>query len=52
MDDYEVIKVIGKGAFGTALLVRRNADLMPLVVKKIDVSQMSNKECDEAMNEV
>ncbi|KYQ89875.1 putative protein serine/threonine kinase [Tieghemostelium lacteum] len=52
MDKYEEIKVIGKGSFGKAILVKRKDDGQLLVLKQINVLEMSQKERDDAMNEV
>ena len=46
---YQRVKVIGKGAFGAAILVRKGADLF--VRKEVPLSGMSNKEKLEAEHE-
>eukprot|EP00727_Mastigamoeba_balamuthi_P011236 m51a1_g6735 putative protein serine threonine kinase (592) ;mRNA; f:212566-215004 len=51
MDDYEEIKLIGRGSFGRALLCRRISDDRRVVVKQIDLSDMGEKEREEALNE-
>ena len=48
--DYEKVKVIGKGSFGEAVLVRHNGALV--VMKRIQLSQLSKKEQTEAENEI
>eukprot|EP01132_Coremiostelium_polycephalum_P000492 gene492-620_t len=51
MERYEEIKTIGKGSFGRAVLVKRD-DGQLLVLKQINVFEMSPKERSDAMNEV
>lgn len=46
------IRVIGKGTFGSAVLCKRIGFNKLCVIKKVDVSDMDVKECDEALNEV
>ena len=48
---YKRESVIGKGSFGTAYLVRCRTDSRQYVLKRLDLSHMSAKEADEAMNE-
>ena len=48
---YAVVKVLGRGAFGTAYLVRRKADSFQYVMKKLALEQLGEKERNEAMNE-
>uniref|UniRef100_A0A3Q2DK20 non-specific serine/threonine protein kinase n=1 Tax=Cyprinodon variegatus TaxID=28743 RepID=A0A3Q2DK20_CYPVA len=54
MNDYEVIRQIGEGAFGKALLVRdRRVDGEKLcVVKQISLKKMSSKEKEASKKEV
>jgi len=52
MERYEEIKTIGKGSFGRAILVKRKSDDQLLVLKQINVLEMSEKERNDAMNEV
>ena len=48
---YANVKVIGRGSFGTAYLVRRKADSFLYVMKKLALEQLGQKERAEAMNE-
>ena len=48
---YAVVKVLGRGAFGTAYLVRRKSDSFLYVMKKLALEQLGQKERTEAMNE-
>jgi len=48
---YAVVKVLGRGAFGTAYLVRRKSDSFLYVMKKLALEQLGQKERGEALNE-
>ena len=52
MQDYERVKVLGKGSFGQAVLVRRKSDKKELVAKEVDMKRMNRKEREEAIHEV
>lgn len=52
MDNYTPIKVVGKGTFGRALLVRSKKDGQQYIIKQIKMSQMSEREKQESLNEV
>lgn len=52
MDRYRRERVIGKGAFGSALLVSDRHSGAKLVIKQVDVSKMGAKERDDAKKEV
>ena len=49
---FEIIKVIGTGSFGKAILVRNRKDGKNYVMKRINVKEMSEDERQGAMNEV
>eukprot|EP01060_Flectonema_neradi_P035606 TRINITY_DN6599_c1_g1_i1.p1 TRINITY_DN6599_c1_g1~~TRINITY_DN6599_c1_g1_i1.p1 ORF type:complete len:468 (+),score=90.97 TRINITY_DN6599_c1_g1_i1:53-1456(+) len=49
---YEVLKVVGKGAFGQALLVRHQSSSVAFVAKEIDMTNMSKRDIDGSRNEV
>ena len=49
---YEVLKVVGKGAFGQALLVRHQSSHVAFVAKEIDMTNMSKRDIDGSRNEV
>jgi NIMA (never in mitosis gene a)-related kinase len=51
-DQYSRIRVIGKGSFGQAVLVRRVNDGGLFVIKEVNVSHLSRKAQVEALNEV
>eukprot|EP00761_Pharyngomonas_kirbyi_P009801 gb/GECH01009819.1/.p1 GENE.gb/GECH01009819.1/~~gb/GECH01009819.1/.p1 ORF type:complete len:114 (+),score=17.48 gb/GECH01009819.1/:1-342(+) len=52
MDRYEKIKVVGKGTFGSAVLVRSKEDGNKYIIKQINLATMPKSEREEAMNEV
>jgi NIMA (never in mitosis gene a)-related kinase len=52
MDRYQKVKVIGKGAFGAAVLVNARGSGAQYVIKQVDVSRMKPKERDEAKKEI
>lgn len=52
MKDYETIKVIGKGTFGRAILVKKKTTGEQLIIKHVAMGQLSQKEKKEALNEV
>jgi serine/threonine protein kinase len=52
MDKYTKVKVLGKGSFGSATLVKRKTDGQLFVVKEVNISRMGTKEREEARNEV
>eukprot|EP00659_Diplonema_papillatum_P015537 gene15537-23709_t len=49
---YEVLKIVGKGAFGQALLVRHQSSSVAFVAKEIDMTNMSKRDIDGSRNEV
>ncbi|KPA84514.1 putative protein kinase putativeserine/threonine-protein kinase Nek1 [Leptomonas pyrrhocoris] len=51
MDKYQKVKVLGKGSFGSAILIKRKADGLLFVVKEVSLVKMSKKERDEARHE-
>jgi len=52
MENYEKIKTIGRGAYGTVYLCRRISDGCLFIIKQIPVEEMSREERQAAMNEV
>ena len=50
--EYENLATIGQGAFGVAILVRRVMDGLTLVIKKVKVGMMTEKERTDALQEV
>ena len=49
---YEVLRTIGTGSFGTALLVRTRSTGKLVVIKQIRLQELGTKDRLEAMNEV
>ncbi|XP_043548082.1 serine/threonine-protein kinase Nek5-like isoform X1 [Chiloscyllium plagiosum] len=52
MDKYEVIKLLGQGAFGKAFLVKAKDNNTRVVVKEIKTAKMHQKEREAALKEV
>ena len=52
MDRYERGRVVGRGAFGQAVLVRRKADGREFIAKEIKIQGMQPRERQEARNEI
>ncbi|CCW70529.1 unnamed protein product [Phytomonas sp. Hart1] len=51
MDKYQKVRVLGKGSFGSAILIKRKVDNALFVVKEVSLLKMSKKERDEARHE-
>ncbi|GET91356.1 protein kinase, putative [Leishmania tarentolae] len=51
MDKYQRVKVLGKGSFGSAILIKRKSDGLLFVVKEVAMTRMSRKEREEARHE-
>ncbi|KAJ3627378.1 hypothetical protein MTP99_014758 [Tenebrio molitor] len=51
-EDYEKLKTVGQGAFGTATLYRRINDGKQVVMKEVFLMDMDNTEKKAALNEV
>ena len=49
---FEKIKVVGKGAYGTAVLYRKKDDDSLVVLKEINLLELTKAERTLAMNEV
>lgn len=48
---YKIERVIGRGSFGTAYLVRSKSDSRQYVMKRLSLEHMDDKERAEALNE-
>lgn len=44
LEQYQKVKLLGKGAFGKAFLVRCKSDQTNAVIKKIDINKMNDEE--------
>ena len=49
---FERIRPVGKGAYGTAVLYRKKDDDSLVVLKEINIMELSKEERGQAMNEV
>jgi NIMA (never in mitosis gene a)-related kinase len=52
LNEFEIIKELGKGAFGSVCKVKRKADGNIYAMKRVKISQLNSKERDNALNEV
>ncbi|XP_060602360.1 serine/threonine-protein kinase Nek8-like [Ruditapes philippinarum] len=52
MENYEKIRVVGRGAYGTVHLCKRLSDKKHVIIKQIPVEQMTKDERQSALNEV
>ena len=50
--EYEVLRLLGRGTYGKALLVRRKADQRLFVVKQVELQDLDEQERTAALNEV
>jgi NIMA (never in mitosis gene a)-related kinase len=52
MKDFDILKEVGKGAFGSVLMVKRRLDSKLYAMKRVKISQLNPKEQENALNEV
>ncbi|KAH7823825.1 putative Protein kinase RNA-like endoplasmic reticulum kinase-like B (PERK-like B) [Monocercomonoides exilis] len=52
MDRYIRQKVVGRGSFGAAVLVKHKGNGRLYIMKEINISQLSKKEKEESINEI
>jgi len=52
LTDFEMGKILGKGAFGMVCLVKRKFDGKTYAMKRIKIVQLSDKEKENALNEI
>lgn len=52
LPEYTRVRVVGKGSFGVAILYRRSESNILVVLKQINLSELSESERELAMNEV
>jgi NIMA (never in mitosis gene a)-related kinase len=50
--DFEFLKELGKGAFGTVFTAKRKADNNIYAIKRVNISKMSTKDRENALNEI
>mgnify|MGYP003387187388 CR=1 FL=1 len=51
MQNYSVIKTVGEGSFGKALLAERRKDRRKCIIKEISIKRMSRKEAKQTEQE-
>ena len=52
MDEFEVVRQLGKGAFSIVLLVKRKEDGNIYAIKRVQIANMNQKEKLNSLNEV
>lgn len=52
LKEFEILKELGKGAYGCVYKVRRVIDLKIYALKKVELSKLSKKEKENALNEI
>ncbi|EDO46185.1 predicted protein [Nematostella vectensis] len=52
MQNYEKVRIVGRGAYGTVYLCRRLVDNFLVIIKQIPVEEMTKEERQSALNEV
>ena len=52
MNDFVIVKEIGRGSYGSALKAQRKSSLSHVVIKSVDLTGLSSKEASDAINEV
>ncbi len=52
MDQYEKLKMVGRGAFGSVFLCQRLSDRREVIIKEIPVEQLSKFDRQATLNEV
>ena len=52
LNDFEVVKRLGEGAYSSVYLVKRLADGNTYALKKVKMLKLSEKEKENALNEV
>ena len=52
LNDFKIGRLLGKGAFGIVLLVKRILDGQTYAMKQVRISQLTDKERENALNEI
>ena len=50
-DDYDIVKALGSGAFGSVSKVRRRSDRVEFAMKIVQIGKMEEREVADALNE-
>ena len=52
LNDFKIGRLLGKGAFGIVILVKRIIDGQIYAIKQVNISQLTDKEKNNALNEI
>lgn len=52
LKEFELLKELGKGSFGSVYMVRRKLDNIIYALKRVKIFQLSSKEKENALNEI
>lgn len=52
ISDFDILKRLGEGSFGTVYMVKRKSDGKIYAMKKVKMTSLSTKEKENALNEV
>jgi len=52
MNDFQMLRQLGKGAFGSVSLVKRKEDNQIYAMKRVKISSLNAKEKENALNEI
>ena len=52
IEDFQIGKILGKGAFSSVLLVKRIQDNKTYAMKRVKIGQLSPKDKQNALNEI
>jgi NIMA (never in mitosis gene a)-related kinase len=52
LNDFEFLKELGKGAFGTVFTAKRKADNQIYAMKRVNISKMTIRDRENALNEI